>query len=229
MPALLAVAGGAAQSTPVGQPFPSALTVVARDVNGTPMPGILVMFSPPVSGASASLGALQVYTDSSGEATTTASANLVFGTYQVTASAAGLGTTANFPLTNLAAILQIGATIVDFGLVPVGSRSSRPSSSPMGATPTSTVSAGVLGSTEFSVGGTCSGFVGPGDTCHVIVTYTPAVDGLAGGAVQFPRTGSSRRARSRYPGRAPTSPMPTVTPTRTASPTAWMPKAATRT
>jgi uncharacterized protein (TIGR03437 family) len=93
---------GTGQNTSPGQPFPSNLTATVLDDLGRPVPGVPVVFSVPLKGASATLGTGQVVivaqTDQSGTALLPAAANSIVGTYTVSASAGFLQT--SFALTN---------------------------------------------------------------------------------------------------------------------------------
>lgn len=97
------VAGGDQQST-VLTPFPAPLCAVVNDIYDNPVPNVLVTFTAPTSGPSASLGAGQsapVVTDSSGRATSPIPiANTGAGSYRVAAVAATLPAV-TFQLTNL--------------------------------------------------------------------------------------------------------------------------------
>jgi uncharacterized protein (TIGR03437 family) len=93
---------GTGQNTSPGQPFPSNLTSAVLDDLGRPVPGVPIVFSVPLKGASATLGTGQVVivaqTDQSGTASLPAAANSIVGTYTVSASAGFLQT--SFTLTN---------------------------------------------------------------------------------------------------------------------------------
>lgn len=93
-------ASGNGQSANVGTAFAVALKVVATDAGGAPLPCVPVTFAAPASGASATLSATSVVTNMQGEATVTATANAVAGSYVVTAAAPGVGPV-QFNLTNL--------------------------------------------------------------------------------------------------------------------------------
>ena len=92
--------GGSPQSTTVNAAFGTALQAIVRDGSNAPIPGVLVTFAVPGSGASAVLSAPTATTNSSGVASVTATANGVAGSYQVTGTANG--NSAIFSLTNLA-------------------------------------------------------------------------------------------------------------------------------
>ena len=99
--------GGTPQSAPVGTPFGAALKVLYQDVNGNPQSGIVIAFSAPGTGASATLSSPTAVTDANGIASVTATANATPGQYSVTAFANG-ATTA-FSLTNTGPAIIIGA------------------------------------------------------------------------------------------------------------------------
>jgi hypothetical protein len=100
-PFSLSVRSGTPQSTPVGEPFAQALTVTVGETGGNPVPNIPISFSAPSSGPSAILGSPTVSTTLSGTASVTASANLIVGSYSITATATGVGP-ASFSLHNAA-------------------------------------------------------------------------------------------------------------------------------
>jgi len=118
-PAALAVIAGSPQSTPVGQPFPTPLTVQVRDLYGNPVPfggantarASVVFMAPPGGGVPS--GAFQcggpsspceIWVDASGDAAApTFVANNMAGSYTVTAAANSTNSTATFDLTNQAA------------------------------------------------------------------------------------------------------------------------------
>jgi|GEM_PF-923014 len=110
-PATLALLGGSGQSAPVGGAFALPLAVQVRDAWNNPVPGVAVAFSAPASGAGATLSAPSATSDANGYAAVTAVANAQAGSYEVHAGVAGLGEVA-FALTNLAAVADVGATIV---------------------------------------------------------------------------------------------------------------------
>lgn len=101
-PASVGPAGGTPQGAMVNTAFSDALSVTVVDAEGDPLEGVTVTFSAPASGASATLSDTTVVTDVGGRATVTGVANGIAGSYQVTASVDGVGTTAVFDLTNTA-------------------------------------------------------------------------------------------------------------------------------
>jgi hypothetical protein len=98
----ISVNGGGSQQTTVTLAFGSSLSVMVTDSNNNPVSGQLVTFtSPSQLGASAVLSSGTGTTNSSGIASVTATANSTAGNYTVTASAAGVGSTASFDMTNI--------------------------------------------------------------------------------------------------------------------------------
>lgn len=78
---------GSPQSTPIGQAFATPLQVQVFDVDSRTLPNVVVSFSAPGSGASAVLDSGgTVTTNSSGIATLNATANMLAGTYNITAT-----------------------------------------------------------------------------------------------------------------------------------------------
>jgi Bacterial Ig-like domain (group 1) len=102
-PASIATSGGTPQSANISTAFADPLAVVVHDATGNPVAGILVTFTAPASGASATLSAAQATTDATGRVSVTATANTFAGAYTVTATAPGIAGAAEFALTNVAA------------------------------------------------------------------------------------------------------------------------------
>lgn len=93
------VTAGAPQSTPIGQAFATPLQVQVFDVDSRALSNVVVNFTAPGSGASAALDSGgTATTDASGIATLNATANMLAGTYNVTATAGAVQAT--LPLTN---------------------------------------------------------------------------------------------------------------------------------
>jgi hypothetical protein len=94
---------GSGQSAAIGAAFSIKIQAIVRDQDGTPMPGVGVMFSAPASGPSATFpdGSLAV-TDSMGRASVVVRANSLLGSYAITANTSNppLATAATFVLTN---------------------------------------------------------------------------------------------------------------------------------
>jgi hypothetical protein len=95
----LTISGGSPQHTPVSTPFAAPLRVTATDGLGNPVAGVSVTFTPPGSGASATVVGGPATTDASGVASVTATANGTTGSYNVVASTGTLPTV-SFALTN---------------------------------------------------------------------------------------------------------------------------------
>jgi 5-hydroxyisourate hydrolase-like protein (transthyretin family) len=100
-PAAIDAASGTPQSAIANQAFATPLTVRVTDATGNPVANVTVTFVTPTVGASANMSAMTVTTDGNGDASVSAIANAVIGSYTVTASVAGVGTVAEFALTNL--------------------------------------------------------------------------------------------------------------------------------
>ncbi len=104
-PASIAATAGTPQSTPVNTSFPTNLAATVQDVYGNPVPGKTVTFSAPTSGASGTFagGVNTAKTNSNGVATAVVfTANVIAGSYTVTADIGTLTTSPGFALTNLA-------------------------------------------------------------------------------------------------------------------------------
>jgi uncharacterized repeat protein (TIGR01451 family) len=93
------VSSGSGQKTNVSTAFPIDLDVLVLDSFGDPVPNQSVVFSAPVSGASAGLSSLTALTNSTGHARVTATANTIPGAYKVSGTLAGAA--AEFDLSNL--------------------------------------------------------------------------------------------------------------------------------
>ena len=88
--------GGTPQSAPVGTTFPIPLQVTVLDSSGNPVPNTSVNFSAPQTGASATFPfgtRPRCDSNAAGVANVTATANNTPGTYTVTASVSGAGST----------------------------------------------------------------------------------------------------------------------------------------
>jgi uncharacterized repeat protein (TIGR01451 family) len=101
----LSVLAGTPQSTEVASAFGNALVVQATNEAGLAVPGTSVLFNAPLTGASASVPTSAI-ADSEGQVEVAAIANTIAGSYQVTASVAGITTPAVFELINLAGPAQ---------------------------------------------------------------------------------------------------------------------------
>ena len=104
--------GGSPQTAPVGSAFATPLSAVVTDVNGNPVAGASVNFAAPSTGPSATFSPATATTNSSGIASTTATANSANGNYTVVASVAGFSTTAQFNLTNTDFSLAVSSSSV---------------------------------------------------------------------------------------------------------------------
>jgi hypothetical protein len=104
-PASVTATAGTLQSATVNTAFPAGLQVTVKDASNNPLSNVTVTFTVPGSGASGTFagGLTTGLTDTAGHAMLGVfTANTVAGTYTVTATVAGVGTPANFSLTNLA-------------------------------------------------------------------------------------------------------------------------------
>lgn len=103
-PGSITIVAGHPQSTTVNTTFATNLAVVVRDANNNPIVDTTVTFTAPSSGPSGKFGTsrtAQVRTNASGIATAPAfTADTLAGSYQVSASAPGVSTPAQFSLTN---------------------------------------------------------------------------------------------------------------------------------
>jgi hypothetical protein len=104
-PAAIVATSGSNQSASFGSNFAAPLVVTVTDAFGNPVPGVAVTFTGPASGPSATFpGGATAITGANGQATVTAAANGIAGSYSVTATVAGVATPATFVgLTNTAA------------------------------------------------------------------------------------------------------------------------------
>jgi predicted outer membrane repeat protein len=108
------------QSTLVGTNFGVPLSVTVKDAAGNPVPGAVVTFTPPATGASGTFvgGVNTATTNASGIATAANfTANAIPGVYGVNASVSGVGQPAVFALTNLPAGIVVSVTTLPVGTV----------------------------------------------------------------------------------------------------------------
>ena len=99
----IAVTSGSGQSTGISTAFPAPLVATVTANNPIePVAGGLVTFTPPSSGASATLGGNPATIAANGTVSVTAMANAIVGQYTVSAGARGITNTASFNLTNQA-------------------------------------------------------------------------------------------------------------------------------
>ena len=101
-PASVTVVSGSNQSATVATGFTNPLVVQVEDKYNNPVPNVMVTFAAPTSGASAALAGSPAATGTNGQAQVSATANTMAGSYSVTASVAGVATSASFDLTNTA-------------------------------------------------------------------------------------------------------------------------------
>ena len=116
-PSSITASGGTPQSGPTGLPFASPLQATVRDSGGHLLNNITVIFSAPLSGASATFpngGAAQ--TNASGVASIIATANAVLGSYNALASIGN--PSATFALTNTPAAAVTPTNTIATALTP---------------------------------------------------------------------------------------------------------------
>src|SRR5581483_12237457 len=98
---------GTPQTITAGRAFAGTLQITLMSPAGTPENGIRVDFAAPSSGASCSFAGgastVSVLTDINGQASAVCTANLLAGSYSVTATPLTLGSSATFSLVNAAA------------------------------------------------------------------------------------------------------------------------------
>ena len=97
---LSAASASAGQHAVVGAAFANPLVVTVTDSHGNPVPGVLVTFDVPATGASAVLSSASGTTDLHGQVSVGATANTRSGGYVVTASAASGAAPVAFALVN---------------------------------------------------------------------------------------------------------------------------------
>lgn len=103
----LVESGGAGQSTPVYTAFAAPLSVTLGEAGGNLLPGAIITFTAPAGGASiAPPTTMTTTTNASGVVSVPVTANGTPGSYQVTASAAGVAGV-DFALTNTPELLSI--------------------------------------------------------------------------------------------------------------------------
>jgi len=110
-PASVTATAGTPQSAPVTTTFPVTLTVLVADRYGNAVPQVTVTFTAPASGASGTFAGggtnVTIPTSAQGVASAPAlTANDTTGGYSVTATVSGVGTAAQFSLTNTVAALR---------------------------------------------------------------------------------------------------------------------------
>src|SRR5439155_14620423 len=98
--AVTATSGGG-QSRTVNTAFASPLVATVTDASGNPVPGVVVTFAAPSTGAGVTFsGGNTATTNAAGQASKSVTANGSAGSYTVTAAAPGVATPASFTLTN---------------------------------------------------------------------------------------------------------------------------------
>lgn len=108
------------QSTLVNTNFGVPLSVTVKDASGNPVPGAVVTFTPPATGASGTFvgGVNTATTNASGIATAANfTANATPGVYAVNATVNGVGQPAVFALTNTPAGIVVSVTTLPVGTV----------------------------------------------------------------------------------------------------------------
>ncbi|MFO0967889.1 MAG: choice-of-anchor L domain-containing protein [Gemmataceae bacterium] len=112
----ITVTGGSGQSTLVGTPFVTPLTVKVASASGEPVKSGKVFFTPPGSGASAALSSGSAVINAAGEAGVTATANAISGTYTVNAQTTGSADVGAFALTNTIDATAFAQALVGTGV-----------------------------------------------------------------------------------------------------------------
>jgi hypothetical protein len=100
LPVSIITSNGHPQSTGIGELFLRPLLVTVRETNGEPLPNVTISFSAPTTGASALLNSTILTTTLDGNVTNSATANMILGNYNVTATISGTLVSATFSLTN---------------------------------------------------------------------------------------------------------------------------------
>ncbi|HEY6178473.1 MAG TPA: Ig-like domain-containing protein, partial [Kofleriaceae bacterium] len=90
------------QAAQVDHPFSQPLVAQVRDTYDNVVPGVIVTYAAPESGATGALSSTTATTEADGTASVTIDAGTTAGSYAVTASAPGVATPASFSLSNLA-------------------------------------------------------------------------------------------------------------------------------
>jgi uncharacterized repeat protein (TIGR01451 family) len=99
-PATITVSSGNNQSAIVGTPISGAIVALVKDTYGNVVPNAVVTFTPPTSGATATLASTTATTTSAGLASVAVTAGTLVGSYTVPATVSGVIAPANFTLTN---------------------------------------------------------------------------------------------------------------------------------
>jgi subtilisin-like proprotein convertase family protein len=164
VPASITATAGTPQSTAVGTAFATALQATVKDAANVVIPNITVTFTAPGTGASGTftggLASTTASTNASGIATAaTFTANNTAGSYTVAAMVTGLGTPANFSLTNNA-----GAPAT------VTANSGTGQSATVNTAFTNPLSVTVTDSLGNPVSGVTVNFTGPGSGAGIVAT-----------------------------------------------------------
>lgn len=174
----ITASAGTPQSAVVTTQFTTPLAVLVTDAGGNPVPNATVSFGAPTSGATAVLSNATAITNNAGMASITATANGATGTYNVSASVAGVVSPVLFALTNTAAPASPTITTSTLANGAVGSSYSEVLSALGGAGPYSwSLKAGSLPvGLTLGTAGTISGT----PTVPAVSTFTIAVTDSAG-------------------------------------------------
>jgi uncharacterized repeat protein (TIGR01451 family) len=105
-PAAIDAIGGTPQTTTIGTAFADPLAVRVTNAGGVGLPGLTVIFVATSSDGATAILPPSAVTDANGEASVTATANSVAGSYMVQASVAGVAASADFSLANTAGTPQ---------------------------------------------------------------------------------------------------------------------------
>ena len=117
VPATITATAGTPQSAIVRAAYATALQATVQDGSGNPVAGVAVTFAAPGSGASVTPVSAAVNTDVNGVATAPSfTANGVVGSFNVTATVAGIATPATFALTNNPLLVYSGETATGTGI-----------------------------------------------------------------------------------------------------------------
>jgi Beta-propeller repeat len=116
-PVTITATAGTPQSAIVRATYAAALQATVQDGSGNPVAGVGVTFAAPGPGASVAPVSATVNTDVNGVATAPSfTANGVVGSFNVTATVAGIATPANFALTNSPQLVYSGITATGTGI-----------------------------------------------------------------------------------------------------------------
>jgi hypothetical protein len=111
-PASITATSGSSQSAAINTAFSSPLIATVKDQSSNPVSGATVTFTAPSSGQSCTftggVTTITTTTNAQGQAQVSITANATAGNYNVTASVAGVATTATFSLTNISGSSNAG-------------------------------------------------------------------------------------------------------------------------